>query len=169
MLLGFIAIYRILSFGSRLNFPLIILLFQAYSALAATVLRSKGQAEFYILIYLIYLLLWLQILQFCWVSFGFCLFWFGFCLFCFVVVVVFWWGYSWGFFDLLLVFLCVCLVLVVGFCLLVLVLVQFGLFIVKVLSKGNRKACYPKHLNQLSWTDLNILSRQYAIWTNYQY
>lgn len=53
MLLDFIAIYRILSLGFRMNFSFIILCFQAYSALADSVLRSKGQTEVCVLIYLV--------------------------------------------------------------------------------------------------------------------
>lgn len=120
MLLGFITIYRILSVGFRINFSLIILLFQASSAQADTVLRFKGQGEVYIWIYLI----------------PWCLGFTYYSLGCFLICVV--WGFFFplsfflgggpgGLFFLFVVvvagFLCVC------FCLLILVSVWFGFFV----------------------------------------
>lgn len=116
MLLGFITIYRILSVGFRMNFSLIILLFQASSAQADTILRSKGQAEVYILIYLIS---WS--LGFTYYSLGwFLVLWGFFFFFLLSFFTFFFWGegrVGWFFFLLLLlvfrVFVFVCWFLLV--------------------------------------------------------
>lgn len=117
MLLAFFTIYRILSVGFRMNFSLIILLFQASSAQADTILRSKGQAEVYILIYLIP---WS--LGFTYYSLGCFLVLWGFFFFFYFLFLG--GGEGWLIFFLVVVagFSCVC------FCLLVFVGFQFGLF-----------------------------------------
>lgn len=114
MLLGFITIYRILSVGFRMNFSLIILLFQASSAQADTILRSKGQAEVYILIYLIP---WS--LGFTYYSLGcFLVLWGFFSFFYFLFLLSFSGrrGGLVGFFSCCCCWFFVCLFLFVGFC-----------------------------------------------------